>query len=223
MSVARARRFRKGLTPQEAKLRVGLRELRPQGLHFRRQVPLDGYILDFICHRAKLIVEVDGLQHADDERRRRDERRDGRFARSGCLTLRFWNTEVERNLGAVLDAVFHTAWSRLSSANSARSGSHASGAGGASRQQPRTPLLPLDGGGGPAQAGPKGVRAQRAHAASEFAAPPHPSGPAGQPPSPSRGGKERADPPGSPYQASRPKHTDHAPAASPERYGRGGA
>lgn len=56
--IARARAMRKALTPAEARLWVALRELRRDGLHFRRQAPMRGYILDFFCWDRGVIVEV---------------------------------------------------------------------------------------------------------------------------------------------------------------------
>src|SRR5258708_24049858 len=64
----RARELRKTLTPQEACLWLQLRLLRADGFHFRRQAPLLGFYLDFVCFRRRLIVEIDGSQHADDDR-----------------------------------------------------------------------------------------------------------------------------------------------------------
>jgi very-short-patch-repair endonuclease len=58
-----ARALRKRLTPQEVKLWVKLRELKPLGFHFRRQAPLGRYIVDFVSFGSKLIVEADGGQH----------------------------------------------------------------------------------------------------------------------------------------------------------------
>ena len=58
-----ARRLRKTMTPQEVKLWVHLRSWRQRGFHFRRQSPRAGYIVDFVCMKQKLIVEVDGGQH----------------------------------------------------------------------------------------------------------------------------------------------------------------
>ena len=67
MANAKARALRKSMTPHEVKLWVLLRQLRPQGFHFRRQAPLEGYILDFVCFRYRIIVEADGSQHGEDE------------------------------------------------------------------------------------------------------------------------------------------------------------
>jgi very-short-patch-repair endonuclease len=105
MSVARARALRKTMTPQEVKLWVQLRKLRPEGFHFRRQAPVDGYILDFVCFKHRMIVELDGSQHADEDGLRRDARRDAHFAANGFRTLRFWNAEVDSNLHGVVETI----------------------------------------------------------------------------------------------------------------------
>ncbi|GLI92838.1 endonuclease domain-containing protein [Methylocystis echinoides] len=105
MSVARARALRKTMTPQEVKLWSMLRQLRPQGFHFRRQVPLEGYVLDFVCFKYRVIVEVDGSQHGEDDGLRHDARRDGMFAANGFRTLRFWNHEVDANLHGVVETI----------------------------------------------------------------------------------------------------------------------
>src|SRR3954465_973228 len=58
-----ARALRKRMTPQEVKLWVHLRSWRTRGFHFRRQAPRDDFIVDFVCLKHRLIVEVDGGQH----------------------------------------------------------------------------------------------------------------------------------------------------------------
>jgi len=103
--VARARAMRKALTPAEARLWVALRALRAEGLHFRRQAPLRGYILDFACADRFLIVEVDGSSHDDDDRARRDRVRDAVLAREGWRTLRYTNLAVRDELAAVVEDV----------------------------------------------------------------------------------------------------------------------
>lgn len=105
MSVARARALRKTMTPQEVKLWAQLRKLRPEGFHFRRQAPVDGYILDFVCFRRRMIVEVDGAQHADENGARHDARRDSHFAANGFRTLRFWDPEIDSNLHGVVETI----------------------------------------------------------------------------------------------------------------------
>ena len=63
MSNERARELRKRLTPQEVKLWVKLRGLRPLGFYFRRQAPIGLFIVDFVCFQHHVIVEADGGQH----------------------------------------------------------------------------------------------------------------------------------------------------------------
>jgi very-short-patch-repair endonuclease len=106
MSVKRARALRKALTPQEVKLWVHLRSWRPLGHHFRRQVPKDGYILDFVCLRSRLIVEADGGQHGFEKNIRSDAVRDAHFRQHGFEILRFWNNDIDENLEGVLETIF---------------------------------------------------------------------------------------------------------------------
>ncbi len=103
--VARARAMRKAMTPAEARLWVALRALRAEGLHFRRQAPLRGYILDFACADRFLIVEVDGASHDDEDRARKDRVRDAVLAREGWLTLRYTNLAVRYELEALVEDV----------------------------------------------------------------------------------------------------------------------
>jgi very-short-patch-repair endonuclease len=62
-----ARALRKRMTPQEVKLWVKLRELKPLGFRFRRQAPIDRFIVDFVSFGSRLIVEADGGQHGMQE------------------------------------------------------------------------------------------------------------------------------------------------------------
>jgi very-short-patch-repair endonuclease len=100
-----ARALRKQMTPQEVKLWVHLRAWRKQGFHFRRQAPRDDHIVDFVCLKHRLIIEVDGGQHNFDAHARRDVQRDSHFTRQGFRTLRFWNHELNRNLEGVLATI----------------------------------------------------------------------------------------------------------------------
>jgi very-short-patch-repair endonuclease len=93
------------MTPQEVKLWVHLRGWRNSGFHFRRQSPRSGHIVDFVCLKQKLIVEVDGGQHAFGAQRSSDEKRDRKFVEKGFRILRFWNSDVDRNLSGVLEAI----------------------------------------------------------------------------------------------------------------------
>jgi very-short-patch-repair endonuclease len=92
------------MTPQEIKLWVRLRELRALGYHFRRQAPILSYIVDFECRRRRLVVEIDGGQHAD-KTSLRDGVRDQQLQKSGYRVLRFWNHQVDRETEGVLKVI----------------------------------------------------------------------------------------------------------------------
>jgi very-short-patch-repair endonuclease len=100
-----ARALRKRLTPQEAKLWVALRGLRPAGYHFRRQVPILTFVVDFACLKHRVIAEADGSQHGLDDNLAADRLRDEALARLGFVVLRFWNGEIDRNLRGVMDTI----------------------------------------------------------------------------------------------------------------------
>ena len=89
-----AKRMRKDMTDAEVKLWQELRAHRLEGLGFRRQMPISGYIADFACLEHKLIVEVDGSHHADGKQFIHDERRTIYLKEQGWTTLRFWNDDV---------------------------------------------------------------------------------------------------------------------------------
>jgi very-short-patch-repair endonuclease len=97
-----ARKLRKQMTPQEVKLWVHLRNLRREkGWKFRRQVPLRGFIVDFACFEAKLIIELDGSQHGEPEHMAADASRDELLERFGFTVLRFGNEEIDDGLDGV--------------------------------------------------------------------------------------------------------------------------
>jgi very-short-patch-repair endonuclease len=93
------------MTPQEVKLWVHLRSWRSRGFHFRRQSPRQGYIVDFVCMRHCLVIEVDGGQHNFDAHRALDSRRDVKLTSEGFRVLRFWNSDIDRNLPGVLQSI----------------------------------------------------------------------------------------------------------------------
>ena len=76
---------------------------------FRRQVPTGRYIADFCCLSAKLIVELDGSQHAENVR---DEERTRYLASKGFRIIRFWNHEVNENLEGVVETIITEAVAR---------------------------------------------------------------------------------------------------------------
>ncbi|MGE3303530.1 MAG: endonuclease domain-containing protein [Hyphomonadaceae bacterium] len=94
MADAIARSLRKRLTYPETLLWLRLRRLRGEGLHFRRQSPIGRYIVDFECRAARIVVEIDGSQHAKPDRLRVDDERTAWLRHRGYDVLRFWNNDV---------------------------------------------------------------------------------------------------------------------------------
>jgi very-short-patch-repair endonuclease len=72
------------------------------GVRFRRQSPIGNYIVDFVSFEAKLVIEVDGGQHAESTK---DGSRDKYLKSQGFRVLRFWNNEVLGNIEGVLDKI----------------------------------------------------------------------------------------------------------------------
>ena len=103
MASESARRLRANMTDAERKLWFLLRRKQLPGFRFRRQVPLGRYIADFACMSARLVVELDGGQHA--ERSERDARRTAWLESVGYRVLRFWNGEVFTNAEGVLETI----------------------------------------------------------------------------------------------------------------------
>ncbi|MER9301658.1 DUF559 domain-containing protein [Mesorhizobium sp. M0293] len=93
-----AKSMRRVMTDAELKLWNELRAHRLVGISFRRQVPIGPYIVDFACSEKKLIIEVDGSQHADAEHVVRDAERSAYLKSSGWTILRFWNDDVIRDI-----------------------------------------------------------------------------------------------------------------------------
>jgi very-short-patch-repair endonuclease len=91
------------MTDAERKLWAVLRDRRLHGFKFRRQHPLGPYVLDFFYETHKLVIEVDGGQHAD--RAADDAVRTAWLEKEGCRVLRFWNNDVLINLDGVLQTI----------------------------------------------------------------------------------------------------------------------
>ena len=103
----RARARRRGQTDAENLLWSRLRNRKMLGLKFRRQHPLGPYFADFVCIEIRLVIELDGGQHADAGPAAYDTRRSACMAALGFQTLRFWNNQVLQETDAVLEAIRH--------------------------------------------------------------------------------------------------------------------
>ncbi|WP_374649969.1 endonuclease domain-containing protein [Dongia sp.] len=101
-SVTTARRLRRDMTGAEKRLWAKLRDHQLEDAHFRRQFPVGPYVADFCCRQAKLIVEVDGSQHADTAR---DDARTAYLQTLGYRVLRFWNNDVLTNIEGVVETI----------------------------------------------------------------------------------------------------------------------
>jgi very-short-patch-repair endonuclease len=97
-----AKTLRREMTDAEQKLWKELRGRRLDRIKFRRQVPIGPYVADFACLEAKLIVELDGSQHAGEVR---DDIRTAELTARGFRVLRFWNDEVLRELDSTCDTI----------------------------------------------------------------------------------------------------------------------
>jgi very-short-patch-repair endonuclease len=90
------------MTPSEVRLWSALRA---QKINFRRQTPIGPYIADFAHHDARIIVELDGGQHAEDDGLAADAARTAWLEGRGYRVLRFWNPEVQENLEGVVETI----------------------------------------------------------------------------------------------------------------------
>ncbi|MGE3318826.1 MAG: DUF559 domain-containing protein [Candidatus Berkiella sp.] len=99
-----SRKLRKESTFAEQKLWFYLRDKRFCHIRFKRQYVIKCYIVDFICLKHKLIIEVDGSQHLDN--RRYDENRTHFLEELGFYVVRFWNHEVLKNTKDVLEKIY---------------------------------------------------------------------------------------------------------------------
>jgi very-short-patch-repair endonuclease len=100
--IARARALRRRSTEAEQRLWAVLRDRRLVGFKFRRQVSIGRYIADFACYEAKLIVELDGSQHAESAY---DRLRDAELAARGFGVLRIWNSDLFLHRTSVLETI----------------------------------------------------------------------------------------------------------------------
>jgi very-short-patch-repair endonuclease len=105
----RAKQLRQRMTRAETLLWRYIKAHRIDDLGFRRQVPIHNYIADFVCHSARLIIEIDGESHDLESRQLRDKARDEWFESQGYAVLRFTNSDVLQNLNGVVELIRETA------------------------------------------------------------------------------------------------------------------
>jgi very-short-patch-repair endonuclease len=100
-----ARALRRNSTDAERTLWSEIRDHRLNGAGFRRQVPIGTYIADFVCHAARLVIELDGGQHFSDGQETADARRSAVIEAKGFRVLRFSNHDVMTNRAGVLETI----------------------------------------------------------------------------------------------------------------------
>lgn len=98
-----AKALRRNATQAEKTLWQHLRARQVERIKFRRQQPIDGYIVDFVSFETRLIIELDGGQHAMNHQK--DIKRDRCLTRNGFTVLRFWNHQILGNLNGVLETI----------------------------------------------------------------------------------------------------------------------
>ena len=101
-----ARALRRNATDAEQAMWRLLRDRRLEGVKFRRQVPIGPFVADFASVARRLVVELDGGQHAESAS---DKGRDTYLASEGWRVLRFWNNDVIRNRHGVLENIAQAA------------------------------------------------------------------------------------------------------------------
>jgi very-short-patch-repair endonuclease len=95
--------LRKQTTPAEQKLWAYLRLMREDGVRFRRQHAIGTYITDFCAPRKKIIIELDGSQHLEQEEY--DEERTRYLEAQGYKVIRFWNNQVMNDIDGVIKEI----------------------------------------------------------------------------------------------------------------------
>lgn len=98
-----AKELHRNMTPAEVKLWARLRAHRLEGIHFRNQHAIGNYVVDFCAPRKKLIIELDGSQHMEQEGY--DTERTGYLESKGYTVLRFWNNNVINDIDGVIRAI----------------------------------------------------------------------------------------------------------------------
>ena len=103
--VDRAKAMRKTALPAEVLLWNKIRSKQISGFKFRRQQPLDNFIVDFFCAQARLVIELDGESHQGEQKQKADIKRQNYLEDQGFKVLRFTNEDVYKNLNGVLEEI----------------------------------------------------------------------------------------------------------------------
>ena len=110
-----ARELRKKLTESESALWSHIRRKQVLGIQFYRQKPIGGYIVDFFAPKVRLVVEVDGSQHMEENHLQTDKRRDKYLTGLGLKVLRFNSRVVLSEADAIMEVMYRTITERLNS------------------------------------------------------------------------------------------------------------
>ena len=106
-SLKKARSLRKNMTEEETILWTELRQFRKRHNYaFRRQAPIGPFVVDFLCRKAMLIIEVDGEHHGQGSQWDHDQERDAWLVSQGYRVIRFWNADIRQDVGAVVEAIY---------------------------------------------------------------------------------------------------------------------
>lgn len=103
---ATARTLRANTTPHERTLWRALREFPIEGSHFRRQAPIGRYVADFFCPAKRLIIELDGGHHNEEQVAERDRERQLWLEQQGYRVIRFWNSDITSDLNAAMERIY---------------------------------------------------------------------------------------------------------------------
>ncbi len=109
-----ARTLRKRSTKHERLLWRHLRDRQVGDFKFRRQMPLGGYVVDFVCFETRVVVELDGSGHATKQGRAADAVRDAALTEADFQVLRFWNSQIANDLPLVLETIYQACKARSS-------------------------------------------------------------------------------------------------------------
>ena len=104
---SKARELRNKLTPAEQVFWLRLKEQFPK-YKFRKQHPISIYIVDFYCHKLKLVIEIDGSVHDSEEAKLNDEKRQNDLENLNLTVIRFTNNQVKNEIELVIEKIFST-------------------------------------------------------------------------------------------------------------------